>query len=166
MNLQKILIFQKFMKVTKSWLKNNDFDAFVITVSVESTLEYLKNMTLKKPILVEKPVSTSSKLIYDVKSNSDHVQWLIIDDFIIVLLAKTFINSNNECFIKMNLPDKIDFDFWKTGIFWCHGKVVHGLDILNFLLPNLNLYDVEGHIQPNNTYGKIAYLKNNLNQSA
>ena len=35
---------------------------------------------------------------------------------------------------------------------------------LNFLLPNLNLYDVEDYIQPNNTYGKIAYLKNNLNQ--
>ena len=103
-------------------------------------------MTLKKPILVEKPVSTSSKLIYDVKSNSDHVQVAYNRRFYnSVTYAKTFINSNNECFIKMNLPDKIDFDLpkEKQEYFSVMENSVHGLDILNFLLPNLNLYDVE-----------------------
>ncbi len=146
--------------------KENEWDALLIAISVEATFKVLKKfMEIKKPILVEKPVSISSDLINTIKLNSNFVQVAYNRRFYSsVNYAKNFLSKNSNCHIKMYLPDKIDFNIPKKDqdYFSVKENSVHGLDILNYLIPNLQLEYVEEYTQPNNSYGKIAFLRSDI----
>lgn len=146
--------------------KENEWDALLIAISVEPTYKVLEEcMGIKKPILVEKPVSISSVQINTLKQNSSLVQVGYNRRFYnSVSYAKNFLKNNSDCYIKMYLPDEIDFSVSKQNQKYLSVKEnsVHGLDILNYLVPNMQLVSVEEYKQPNNTYGKVAFLHSNI----
>jgi hypothetical protein len=74
--------------------------------------------------------------------------------------AKKFITTNPNCLIKMFLPDNIDFSIPRHAQEYVRVKEnsVHGLDILNFLVPKMKLQYVDEYEQPDSSYGKIAVL--------
>ena len=54
----------------------------------------------------------------------------------------------------------------KIKIFSVKENSVHGFDILNYLIPNLKLYNIEKYEQPNKSFGKKAFLKSNRGDKA
>ena len=105
----------KIPKVYKNYReladKTNEWDALLIAIPIQSTFTVLKDLIkLKKPILVEKPVSVSSNEIKSIDNNVNYVQVAYNRRFYsTVSYAKSFISNHSKCLIKMNLPDLIDF---------------------------------------------------------
>ena len=107
---------------TNDLIKNHqEYDAFLIAVSVEPTLEILKKcIKTKKPILVEKPISTDVNKLESLDNNINNVRVAYNRRFYrTIQYAKNFIELNNPCHLYMQLPDSIDFSFDKNQDFFC-----------------------------------------------
>ena len=140
----------------------SEWDALLIAISVEPTIKVLKEfIDIGKPILVEKPVSISSSMIDELKKQTRHIQVAYNRRFYnSVDYAKKFISTNPNCLIKMFLPDNIDFSISRHAQDYMRVKEnsVHGLDILNYLVPKMKLQHVDEYKQPNSAYGKVVLL--------
>ena len=140
----------------------SEWDALLIAISVEPTLKVLKEFIgMGKPILVEKPVSISSSLIDEIKTHTGHIQVAYNRRFYSsVDYAKKFITTNPNCLIKMFLPDNIDFGIPRHAQEYLRIKEnsVHGLDILNFLVPKMKLQYVDEYDQPDSSYGQTPAI--------
>ena len=167
---KRALNFAKKHKIPKVYdsykdliTNENEWDALLIAISVEPTAKILSEfLKFKRPILVEKPVSTNSSVIKEIKKYSNFVQVAYNRRFYsTVSYAKKFLSENSNSLIKMFLPDSIDFRLSKDkqNYFSVKENSVHGLDILNYLVPELELYYVEEYLQPNNSFGRIAFLR-------
>ena len=104
------------------------------------------------------------------KFNPDIVMHLAAESHVdqSIIYSQKFIESNNPCFIKMELPDSIDFSVNKSSqkFFNVRENSVHGLDLLNFLLPSIKLVKVEEHMQPNGAFSRSVFLKTNRGDSS
>ena len=141
---------------------SNNWDAVLICSSVETTFQILnKCLETKKQILVEKPVTTNPSDFLSLPRKLNNVFVAYNRRFYsTVQFAKKFIESNHPCFIKMELPDSIDFSVNKSSqkFFNVRENSVHGLDLLNFLLPSIKLVKVEEHMQPNGAFSRSVFL--------
>lgn len=146
----------------------SEWDALLIAISVDSTLKVLREfIDIGKPILVEKPVSISSHSLSEFRTRTRHIQVAYNRRFYSsVDYAKKFISANHNCLLKMFLPDNIDFTIPRYSQDYIRVKEnsVHGLDILNFLVPKMKIQHVDEYDQPNNSYGKVAVLSSGQGQ--
>ena len=128
-------------------------DCFLICTDTKVTFEVFKKCLLtKKPILIEKPIS-HNQLDFKELTNFNTKNVLVGYNrrfYSTINFAKTFIEKNCPCFVTLELPDKYE-NFMENS--------VHGLDVLNYILPNLTIRKIETYKQPNCEIGKLAIFE-------
>ena len=98
-------------------LKNsNKFDCILIACSTDPTLEILTVAEkLKKPILVEKPITTNHQKFKELNLKNDLIRVGYNRRFYSTIqFAKKFINENDSCFLKVEIPDSLDFNLGRN----------------------------------------------------
>ena len=142
---------------------SSNWDCLLIATSVETTYSILKkSLITKKPIMVEKPVSTKPEELLNLGNDLNKVMVAYNRRFYSTIqYAKIFLEKYHPCQIKLELPDSIDFNIDKQNqeYFSVRENSVHGFDLLFYLLPDLQLKIVDEYKQPNNAYGKYAILE-------
>lgn len=128
-------------------------DCFLIATDTKVTPEILRKcLSTNKPILVEKPIS-HNQLVLNQLLKLDTKNVLVGYNrrfYSTINYAKKFISKNNPCFINVELPDKYE-NFMENS--------VHGLDVINYILPNSTIRKIETYKQPNNGTGKFAIFE-------
>ena len=167
--LKKFGIKKVYENVDKLVNDFQKFDAFLIAISVKPTFEILqKCIKTRKPILVEKPISTDINDFKYLTKSFDNVRVAYNRRFYsTVQFAKKFVLSNQPSFATMTLPDRINFDLknQEQTYFSVKENSVHGFDILNYLFPNLSVKKISEYKQPNNIFGRKAILKDDKNNT-
>ena len=135
-------------------INNHDkIDCFLISTDTKVTFEVFKKCLLtKKPILIEKPIS-HNQLDFKEILNFDTKNVLVGYNrrfYSTINYAKNFIEKNFPCFVSIELPDKYE-NFMENS--------VHGLDVINYILPNLTIRKIETYKQPDSEIGKFAIFE-------
>ena len=129
-------------KINKVW-KNpvdlatayNEWDGIIITTSIEPTLDFLKIVAKSnKPILVEKPVSTSSLKLeeFSTKSPENIIVAYNRRHYNTVKKARDFVINNKYIRATMTLPEVLSKEV-KDKYYPVLSNSVHGIDMLNFI---------------------------------
>ena len=149
---------------------SDNWDAALICSSLETTFQLLnKCIVTSKPILVEKPVTLIPNDFLSLPKISKNIYVAYNRRFYsTVQFAKKFIESNNPCFIKMELPDSINFSDNNISerYFNVRYNSIHGFDLLNYLMPSIELVRIEKHMQPDGVHSKSVYLKTSRGDSS
>ena len=98
-------------------LQNQDmFDCLLIACSTNPTLDILKlALTLKKPVLVEKPITLNYKDFSSLNLENEKVRVGYNRRFYsTVQLAKKFVKKHSPCLISIELPDHLNFKLKKN----------------------------------------------------
>ena len=112
---------------------------------------------------IEKPVSINPNELLSISEDSKNVCVAYNRRFYSTIeFAKNFVQNNKPCFIKLELPDNIDFSVDRSlqNFFSLRENSVHGFDIINYILPNLEIKRIFNFEQPGNAFGKNVLLEN------
>ncbi len=145
-------------------LQNHDkFDCLLIACSTNPTLDILKlAVKLKKPVLVEKPITLNYKDFSSLNLENEKVRVGYNRRFYsTVQLAKKFVKKHSPCLISIELPDHLNFKLKKIEQDYKSLKdnSIHALDIINYIDPDFEILQVNEYLQPDNSFGKIVILK-------
>lgn len=139
----------------------NEWDGIIITTSVDPTLDFLKIVAKSnKPVLVEKPVSTSSLKLeeFSAKSPKNIIVAYNRRHYNTVKKARDFVINNKYIRATMTLPEVLSKEV-KDKYYPVLANSVHGIDMLNFIFGNVNVEHVNTSNKNNPYFGRQAILK-------
>lgn len=141
------------------------WDAMLIASSVESTLELLiVAAAANKPILVEKPVSTSSAALAPYVNAWPHVIVAYNRRFYATVhAAREFARAGGPCLVQLELPESAPVRH-ENGTVSVDtravlGNSVHGLDVARYVLGDLHVEAVVGRGEGSGRDGSAAILR-------
>ncbi|MDC1382754.1 Gfo/Idh/MocA family oxidoreductase [Candidatus Puniceispirillum sp.] len=140
---------------------SDQWDGVIIASSINSTQKLLDIAILQnKPILVEKPVGNSSLQLskYKIFPPPSVMVGFNRRHYSTVLKAKEFVKDQSSCIrASINLPEQVFSDNEEPYAPVLYNSI-HGLDILRFLLGDIELLHVEQHpVDP--LFGRVAIAK-------
>ena len=120
----------------------NQWDALILAIPTENNEDYLeKILSINKPTLIEKPVSTDPDALSRFKIDSfPNIRVAYNRRFYATIQrAKSFIKEEEFVHARMELPEKVTSkgDYSNVLLNSCHG-----VDLLYFLFSELELLDV------------------------
>lgn len=145
--------FAKAHAIARTWsdpaeliADSNNWDALVLAALTEAMLPLLvQALEADKPVLAEKPVSTTSISLVPFLENSPKVMVGFNRRFYApVQAAKNFLSSGGPSLIHLQLPESVGFDAetqtWDTKFVRLNS--VHGFDLANYLTGGLTLQSI------------------------
>ena len=148
-NSQTVNAFAQTHAIKKVWsdstelVASGEWDALILAASTEAIIPLLKQaLEVGKPVLVEKPISTSSSELVPLIGYEKNVMVGFNRRFYApVQAAKRFIQSGGPCSIHLQLPESVSHDpnsnTWDTKFVRLNS--VHGFDLANFLTGGLTI---------------------------
>ena len=148
-NSQTVNAFAQTHAIEKVWsdptelVASGEWDALILAASTEAIIPLLKQaLDVGKPVLVEKPISTSSSELIPLINYEKNVMVGFNRRFYApVQAAKRFIQSGGPCSIHLQLPESVSYDqksnTWDTKFVRLNS--VHGFDLANFLTGGLTI---------------------------
>ena len=149
-NSQTVQVFAQTHGIPQTWSDPNQliaeedhWDALIIAASTEAVIPLLAQaIEIGKPVLVEKPVATTSSALIPFLNCDKNVMVGFNRRFYApVQAAKRFLDSGGPCSIHLQLPESVTFDqdtkSWDTK--YVRLNSVHGFDLVNYLTGGLSL---------------------------
>ena len=168
LNSKTIDQFAARHKIDKAWTDpkklaraKDQWDGMVIAASVEPTLDLLKIVARSgKPVLVEKPVATSSERLaeFSTQSPSNIIVAYNRRYYNTVQKAREFAANKMNLRAIMTLPENVSSEF-RDPYFLVHENSVHGFDMLSFIFGRISVEHVETASTDNPYFGRHAILK-------
>ena len=119
------------------------WDALILAATTEAIIPLLTQaLEIGKPVLVEKPVATSSHALLPLIKYEKNVMVGFNRRFYApVQAAKRFVESGGPCSIHLQLPESVSYDAdnksWDTRFVRLNS--VHGFDLANYLTGGLTI---------------------------
>lgn len=167
-NSKTIDKFAAHHKITKVWTDpkklaraKDQWDGMVIAASVEPTLDLLKIVARSgKPVLVEKPVATSSESLaeFSTQSPSNVIVAYNRRHYNTVQKAREFVTNKTNLRATMTLPENVSSEF-RNPYFLVHENSVHGFDMLSFIFGRVSVEHVATASTDDPYFGRHAILK-------
>lgn len=168
LNSKTIDQFAARHKIDKAWtdpkklaMAKDQWDGMVIAASVEPTLDLLKIVARSgKPVLVEKPVATSSERLaeFSTQSPSNIIVAYNRRYYNTVQKAREFAANKMNLRAIMTLPENVSSEF-RDPYFLVHENSVHGFDILGFIFGKVSVEHVATASADNPYFGRHVILK-------
>lgn len=174
-NKKRIIEFAKKFKVKNIIEKKNHFftknfkvDAFVVVVPPKNLEEYTKRIiNLKKPALVEKPLSLNVGFLNKYKNNKLIMVGFNKRYYKSILEAKKFVKGRKKYSANIVLPESINYFNYKNKkkfILTKHfSNSVHVFDILNWIFGKVILIRKNVVKSKNKIHGYICLFKDSKN---
>ena len=140
---------------------HDQWDGVVISTPTSATLKLLeKVMESGKPVLVEKPVATSSTALeaYAKSSPTNVIVAYNRRHYSSVQLAQNFVSSRKMVRATMTLPENV-FPKTNNPFYLIHENSVHGLDMLNYIFGPMQLEHLSNANSNNQFFGRHALLR-------
>lgn len=168
LNSKTIHQFATNHKIKKVWTDPvklakaaDQWDAVIISSSIEPTYDLLKITAASgKPVLVEKPVATSSsKLVqFSVEAPPNVIVGYNRRFYNTIQKAKQFVNNKPNIRAIMTLPENVSPEL-KDPYHNVRSNSVHGIDLLNYIFGEMSIEYISTTNSNNPFFGRQVFLK-------
>lgn len=166
-SVKQFCLERKINKIYSSLRELIDFqnlwDVLLISCPTEKSLEYIKKLApLKKPILVEKPVSQRSKELKEITQYKNVMVGFNRRYYSTIELFKKFINKNDNVSLALNIPESTDklangIEQFKRFPNEIYENSIHMFDILNYLVGTVNWTNTLTNKNKNRLFSVFAH---------